>query len=91
MKKYYIAILTVLCIAIIGLSIINNTSFNKNIQKKDSIESRRDSFLFQNTFILDSIYFYYKSNYSMIQRYKANKDNSEKILKPLKQTIHKNK
>ena len=34
MKKYYIAILTVLCIAIIGLSIINNTSFNKKYTKE---------------------------------------------------------
>ena len=89
MKKYY-TILTILCIAIIWLSIFNNTSFNKDKQKKDSIESQRDSFLFQKISLLDSIYFYYKSNDSMIQRNKANKDNSEMILKPLIQTIHKN-
>lgn len=100
MKK--IIIISIFCIAILGLSLFNNTSFNKDKQHKDSIESHKDSLLLrqseildsliQETMVFDSICMVYKSSNSIIKAEIMNvKDNSENILKLQKKILQKNK
>lgn len=55
MNKYYITIVVVLCSIIIGLSMINNASYRINKKHKDSIELLRDSLMFKECIIQDSL------------------------------------
>lgn len=45
MKKSTFVIILVLCVVIVGLSMNNNTLFNKEKQHQDILEARRDSLL----------------------------------------------
>lgn len=101
-KYYYIAIVIVLCIIIIRLSMHNNVTYIKDKKQKDSIDLLRDSLIFKEsriqdsllkkTEILDSIYLDNKSNDSIIKVYIQQINNDSKsILKIQKQILLKNK
>lgn len=67
MKKSTFVIILVLCVVIVGLSMNNNTSFNKEKQHQDTLEARRDSLLdkqieSQDSLILETNILYSISN-----------------------------
>ena len=81
MKKYRCCLVIVLCVIIIGLSILKNGSFNTNKRCQDSLELQlsrsilkqslvQDSLL-QKIMLLDSIYHHHKANNSAIQQLKS--------------------
>lgn len=102
MKKYYIITVIVLCSTIIGLSMFNSISYNRDKKRKDSIEVSRDSLLLrqskvydsllQKIVMLDSIFFDHKSTDSTIKvDIQQIKYNSKMILNLQKQILLKNK
>lgn len=91
MKKV-IAFIIILCVIIIGISILNNIFFNKEIQNRKSAELLKDSLLhrrveiqdllLQKSSILDSMRKDNKSSISIIQKeIQKIKDNSDENLK----------
>ena len=101
-KYYYIAIVIVLCSIIIRLSMHNNVTYIKDKKQKDSIDLLRDSLIFKESHvqdsllkkieILDSIYLDNKSNDSIVKLYIQQINNDSKsILKIQKQILLKNK
>jgi len=91
MKKV-IAFIIILCVIIIGISILNNIFFNKEIQSRKSAELLKDSLLrrrveiqdllLQKSSILDSMRKDNKSSISIIQKeIQKIKDNSDENLK----------
>lgn len=101
-KYYYIAIVIVLCSIIIRLSMHNNVTYIKDKKQKDSIDLLRDSLIFKESNIqdsllrkieiLDSIYLDNKSNDSIVKVYIQQINNDSKsILKIQKQILLKNK
>ncbi len=91
MKKV-ITFIAILCVVIIGISILNNISFNKEILSKKFTELLKDSLLLrqvemqdlllQKTSILDSMCIDNKSSDSIIQEeIQEIRDNSDEILK----------
>ncbi len=102
MKKSIFAIILVLCVVIVGLSMINNASFNKDKQYKDALEAQRDSLLNKQIESQDSLFFEIKlldsmsnecnNNISLIQDYlQHSKNETDKILKLQKQKLRKSK
>ena len=101
MKKNIILIV-LLCVVIIGFTILNNISFNKETLSKKSPELLMDSILFRQvemqdsllrkTLVLDSINVNNKLNNSIIQReIQKIRDNSDEILKFQKKIYQNNK
>lgn len=101
-KYYYIAIVIVLCSIIIRLSMHNNVTYIKDKKHKDSIDILRDSLIFKESRIqdsllkkieiLDSIYLDNKSNDSIVKVYIQQINNDSKsILRIQKQILLKNK
>lgn len=101
-KYYYIAMVIVLCSIIIRLSMHNNVTYIKDKKQKDSIDLLRDSLIFKESNIqdsllrkieiLDSIYLDNKSNDSIVKVYIQQINNDSKsILKIQKQILLKNK
>lgn len=102
MKKLFVAILTVLCLAIVGLSMINNASFNKDKQYNDALEAQRDSLLnkqiesqdslISEIILLESMSSECKKNISIIQEYiQHSKKNTDQILIMQKQILQESK
>ena len=102
MKKYYIITVIVLCSTIIGLSMFNSISYNRDKKRKDSIEVSRDSLLLRQSKVhdslllkivmLDSLFFDNKSTDSTIKvDIQQIKYNSKMILNLQKQILLKNK
>lgn len=92
----------VLCSIIIRLSMHNNVTYIKDKKQKDSIDLLRDSLIFKESNIqdsllrkieiLDSIYLDNKSNDSIVKVYIQQINNDSKsILKIQKQILLKNK
>ena len=70
MKKSNFVIILVLCVVIVGLSINNNTSFNKDKQQQDALEARRDSLLDKQIESQDSLIFETNILYSIFNECK---------------------
>ena len=100
MKKSTFVIILVLCVVIVGLSMHNNTLFNKEKQHQDILEARRDSLLdkqieSQDSLILETNILYSISNECknsilIIQEdLQQSKNNTDRILKIQKQILRK--
>ena len=100
MKKSTFVIILVLCIVIVGLSMNNNTLFNKEKQHQDILEARRDSLLdkqieSQDSLILETNILYSISNECknsilIIQEdLQQSKNNTDRILKIQKKILRK--
>ena len=101
MKKI-ITFIILLCVVIIGFAILNNISFNEEMQSKESTELSKDSLLrrqveMQNLLlgkssVLDTMNLEQKSNNSIIkEEIQKIRDNSDKILIFQKKIYQNNK
>lgn len=101
MKKI-ITFIIFLCAFIIAFAILNNKSFNEEMQSKKSIELSKDSLLYRQVelqdlllgkySVLDTMNLEHKSNNSIIkEEIKKIRDNSDKILKFQKKIYQNNK
>lgn len=101
MKKV-ITFIAILCVIIIGFSILNYLSFHKKVLSRKSTELLKDSLLLrqvemqglllQKKSVLDSICLYNKTSDSIIQEeIQKIRDNSDKILKFQKKIFQNSK
>ena len=99
MKKI-ITFIILLCAFIIAFAVLNNISFNKEMQSKETTDSSKDSLLYRQvgiqdlllgkSSVLDSMNLDHKSSNSIIkEEIQKIRDNSDKILK-FQKTIYQN-
>lgn len=91
MKKI-ITFIILFCVVIIGFAILNNISFNKEMQSKETTDSSKDSLLYRQveiqdlllgkSSVLDSMNLDHKSSNSIIkEEIQKIRDNSDEVLK----------
>ncbi len=101
MKKI-ITFIILLCVIIIGFAILNNISFNKEMQSKKATDLSKDSLLYRQveiqdlllgkSSVLDSMNLDHKYSNSIIkEEIEKIRDNSDEILKFQKKIYQNNK